>query len=118
MLAYPIMLQPPDLRLHMDFGKRIKHLHIQESISDCGIEAVDNAVLPGQGVYQIAFETPIQKATSHLVPNETSHTNPIYFIHAPWYAKRLSSSSFYPSSPLTKPPTSDPQPLNHHTPSH
>jgi len=32
--AYPIILQPPDLRLHLDLGKRVKHLHVQEFIPD------------------------------------------------------------------------------------
>jgi len=83
-----------------------------------GSKRAPNRSLPGQGVHQIAFEPPIRRSTPHLVPNKTPHTNPIYFVHAPSCPKRLSSSSFYPSSPLTKPPTSDPEPVIHHMPSH
>jgi len=42
---------------------------------------------------------------AYLGTNKTSLTKPIYFVHAPWCAKRLSSSSFYPSSPHTTPRT-------------
>ena len=83
-----------------------------------GSKRAPNRSLPGQGVHQIAFEPPIRRSTPHLVPNKTPHTNPIYFVHAPSCPKRLSSSLFYPSSPLTKPPTSDPEPVIHHMPSH
>jgi len=44
--AYPVVLQPPDLRLYLSLGKRVKHLHVQNFISDFGVEALDKAVLP------------------------------------------------------------------------
>ena len=49
--------------------------------------------------------------TPYLDANKTPLTKPIYFLHTPLCAKRLSSRPFYPSSPLTKLPplTKSPQ---------
>jgi hypothetical protein len=45
--AYPIVLPPPDLRLHLGVGKRAKHLHVQKFIPDFGVEALDKAFCQG-----------------------------------------------------------------------
>jgi len=43
--AYPVVLQPPDLGLHLSLGKRVKHLHVQQFIPDFGVEALDKGLL-------------------------------------------------------------------------
>jgi len=44
--TYPIVLQPPDLRLRLSLGKCVKHLHVQKCIFDFGVKALDKAILP------------------------------------------------------------------------
>ena len=44
--TYPVVLLPPDLRLDLGLGKRVKDLHVQKFIPELGVEALDKPVLP------------------------------------------------------------------------
>jgi len=64
--TYPVVLPPPDLRLHLGLGKRVKHLHVQKFIPDFGVETFNKAILPWfprfymDGVRTVLDQPPLQ----------------------------------------------------------